>query len=319
MSKKYYCEKCNFSTNDKYNMQRHKKTKKHKEAHYKCEYCKKGYKFRSGLSRHLLKCKKAKEYIVENNEDLQKIEVDDGFCINISNNSSNLVIKNKNNKYEEDNIVVGGEKSEMSELIKIIKAQQRQLDESHQLIDKVIKETVPRIGNNNNNNISINVYLNKECKNAMNLTDFVDQINVSIEDLVYTQQHGYAQGITNLFTKQLKDLSPSERPIHCSDTKRLQFYVKDDNTWMKDDKHIKLDKSLNDVKIKQMKKLKQWEDLHPDYLSNESLLNKWQLMVKEIIGDGDNIKEKEKNITNIKKTIATNTLIPQKYSLIKNK
>ena len=132
---------------------------------------------------------------------------------------------------------------------------------------------------------------------------------------MYTQQHGYIQGITNIFTKQLKDLSPNERPIHCCDKKRLQFYVKDDNTWMKDNKHVKLDKSLNEVKIKQMKKLKQWEDLHPDYLSDENLLNKWQLMVKEIIGPFENKKDQEKNLSIIKKQIATNTTLPEKFIL----
>ena len=111
----------------------------------------------------------------------------------------------------------------MKELLEIIKTQQKQLNQSHKLIDQwIIKETVPRIGNNNNN-ISINVYLNEKCKNAMNLTDFVDKINVSLEDLVYTQQHGYIQGITNIFTKQLKDLSPNERPIHCCDKKDYNF------------------------------------------------------------------------------------------------
>ena len=198
--------------------------------------------------------------------------------------------------------------------MEIIKSQQKQLDQSHKLIDKVIKETVPRIGNNNNN-ISINVYLNEKCKNAMNLTDFVDKINVSLEDLVYTQQHGYIQGLTNIFTKKLKDLSPNERPIHCCDKKRLQFYVKDDNILMKDNEHEKLDKSLNEVKIKQMKKLKQWEDLNPDYLLDEKLLNKWQLMVKEIIGPFENKKDQEKNLSIIKKQIATTTTIPEKYFL----
>ena len=148
----------------------------------------------------------------------------------------------------------------------------------------------------------------------MNLTDFVDKINVSLEDLVYTQQHGYIQGLTNIFTKQLKDLSPDERPIHCCDKKRLQFYVKDDNTWMKDNKHEKLDKSLNEVKIKQMKKLKQWEDINPDYLLDEKLLGEWQLMVKEIIGPFEN-KDQEKHLSLIKKQIATTTTIPEKFCL----
>ena len=96
------------------------------------------------------------------------------------------------------------------------------------------------------------------------------------------------EGITNIFTKKLKGLSPNERPIHCSDTKRLQFYVKDDDEWTKDDKHIKLDKSLKEVKMKQIKQLKQWEDLNLDIC--DALLNKWQLMVKEIIGHEDKRK-----------------------------
>ena len=79
----------------------------------------------------------------------------------------------------------------------------------------------------------------------MNLEDFVDNIKVQLEDILYQKDHGSTEGLTNILTKQLQDMNPIDRPIHCSDTKRLQFYVKDDNTWMKDDKHIKLDKSLN--------------------------------------------------------------------------
>ena len=162
----------------------------------------------------------------------------------------------------------------MNELIDIIKQQQQQLTESQKMMEKVIEETIPKIGNNNNNNsnnkISINVYLNKNCKDAMNLTDFVEQINVSIEDLLYTTQHGHAEGLANIFQKQLKDMNPTDRPIHCSDKKRLQFYVKDDDTWHKDEKHIKIDKTIHDIRMKQVKNLKKWEDMHPAYLTNEN-------------------------------------------------
>ena len=88
---------------------------------------------------------------------------------------------------------------------------------------------MPNIGNNNNNTISINVFLNEQCKNAMNLTDFMDKVKISLEDLAYSKNNGYVKGVTNIFAKQLKDLKPTERPIHCSDTKRLQFYVKDED------------------------------------------------------------------------------------------
>jgi hypothetical protein len=280
MSRKHYCKKCDFMGRDKRDYSRHCASEKHKTMGYICHRCNKNYKYRSGLSRH--KCK----YISFENEYIEM-------------NENTKIVKHEK---KHDGV---------EELLNIIKEQQKQLNESQQLIEKVIKETVPRIGNNNNN-ISINVYLNEKCKNAMNLTDFVDQINVSLEDLVYTQEHGYVEGITNIFKKQLNDLSPSERPIHCSDTKRLQFYVKDDNTWMKDEKHIKLDKSLKDVKMKQIKELKTWEDINPGYLTDENLLTQWQLMVKEIIGPENN----DKGMTNIKKQLATS--IPVKCAL-KNK
>lgn len=289
--KTYYCKKCNYSSKNRNDFTKHCKTLKHKKSIFKCDGCDKQYKFTSGLSRHILKCPLYKEYeYAQNNiEEVEEIE-------------------EKNEVY---NFECGN--NDMKDLINIIKKQQQQLNESHKMMEKVITETVPKIGNNNNNNISINVYLNENCKNAMNLTDFVEQINVSLEDLMYTQQHGHTEGLANIFTKQLKDMNPTERPIHCSDSKRLQFYIKDDDTWSKDEQHLKIDKTINDVKMKQMKKLKQWEDLHSDYLTNEKLLDEWQLMVREIIGHGDNEKDKEKNMMNIKKQLAST--IPFKNTL----
>ena len=83
------------------------------------------------------------------------------------------------------------------------------------------------------------MYLNENCKNALNLEDFVKQITVSLQDLDYSKENGYAKGVTNILVKQLNDLSPTERPIHCSDKKRMKFYVKDDNKWAKDDNNVK--------------------------------------------------------------------------------
>ena len=125
--------------------------------------------------------------------------------------------------------------------------------------------------NNCNNKITLNVYLNEHCKNAMNLTDFVNQIQISLEDLEYSKQNGFAKGITNILSKQLKDLNPTERPIHCSDVKRLQFYVKDSDTWGKDKSNVKIDKTIQKITKKQILKIKEWEQKHPDYLDNEQL------------------------------------------------
>lgn len=301
MSKKtFHCKKCKFVSYNKKDFGKHCKTQKHLTTLFFCSGCGKKYKYMSGLSRHKITCVEYEEEQLVNDSSIEIYNdtVDDKCddkCDNEKDNNCN---------------------TNMKDLINIIKKQQQQITESHKMIEKVITETVPKIGNNNNNNISINVYLNEKCKNAMNLTDFVDKINVSLEDLMYTQHHGHTEGLANIFTKQLKDMNPMERPIHCSDSKRLQFYVKDDNTWHKDEKHIKIDKTINDVKIKQMKKLKQWEDVHPGYLADDNLLNAWQILVREIIGPCDSVKEKENNMICIKKQLANS--IPFKYALKNN-
>lgn len=293
----YKCKKCNFFTKNKYDYNIHCQTKKHISRLNYCDNCNKSYRYKSGLSRHKKTCKGPIDFSEGNNY------MEEYLC----NNEITLFKKN--------------EKQDMNELIDIIKQQQQQLTESQKMMEKVIEETIPKIGNNNNNNsnnkISINVYLNKNCKDAMNLTDFVEQINVSIEDLLYTTQHGHAEGLANIFQKQLKDMNPTDRPIHCSDKKRLQFYVKDDDTWHKDEKHIKIDKTIHDIRMKQVKNLKKWEDMHPAYLTNEKLLDEWQLMVREIIGHGENDKDKEKNMISIKKQLAST--IPFKIALKDNK
>ncbi len=295
----YNCKKCKYSTTDKRDYTKHMTTKKHmrkigklKKAssptctnkQFVCERCNKSYKYRSGLSRHLKKCD-----FVEDEE-------------------FDVVPKKKEAKEGEE---------EYGVLINIIKEQQKQLNETHKLLEKTIEsnnEMIPKIGNNNNNKISINVFLNEQCKGAMNLTDFVDKLTISVEDLIYTKQHGYIQGVTNLFNKQLRDLNPSERPIHCSDKKRLQFYVKEDNKWEKDADHLKIDKSIHDLKMKQIKELKKWEEINPNYLENEQLLNEWQTLVHQIMGD-ENDEDREKNNQLIKKNIANNIPIKEAITI----
>ncbi len=146
------------------------------------------------------------------------------------------------------------------------------------------------------------MYLNEQCKNAMNLEDFVRNITVSLKDLDYSKQNGYAKGITNIFMKQLADLEPTERPIHCSDKKRLQFYVKDDNKWEKDKDNIKLTSSIKSVGMEQVKKMSEWEKEHPDYMNNPQELEIWQTMLESVSG-GVNKDEIKKNEHKIKKEL----------------
>ena len=214
----------------------------------------------SGLSRHKKKCFVSNVLLVEKDKHNEKLPFDDN---NLSSSKKTM-------------------------LTEIFKEQQKQMNETLSLLKESMQANanmIPKIGNNNNNTISINVFLNQECKNAMNLTDFIEQLHVSMEDLNYSKNNGFIAGVTNIFTKQLKDMDPKDRPIHCSDAKRLQFYVKDDNKWARDDNSNKIDQTINNIKLKQTYKLTEWEKLHPNYQNNPDELHEWQMMLASMTED----------------------------------
>lgn len=176
-----------------------------------------------------------------------------------------------------------------------IEEQQNQIANLQDLLEKTIttqndtlNNLMSRVGNttnNYNNQIAINLFLNNECKNAMNLTDFMNSLQLSVDDLDYTKDNGYIKGITNIFVKNLRDLNPRDRPIHCSDKNRLQFYVKDENKWEQDNQNDKLNKSIDTITHKQIQLIKQWEDEHPNWNLNEEGTDSYMRMVKEVIGN----------------------------------
>jgi len=286
VAKNFYCEKCDYTSSNKYNFDKHLSTRKHKNdndgnkngnsvLNYICVNCDKIYKFKSGLSRHRRKC----------------IYPHDKVCG-----------KKVANNYVEN--VPHGRDALMDKILERMAGQE-------ELLGKLIAqqgELIPKIGSNNNNKISINIFLNEQCKDAMNLTDFLEQVNVSLTDLEYTNEHGYVKGITNILSKHLTDMKVTERPIHCSDKKRLQFYVKDDDAWGKDKQHNKIDKTIKYLEKKQILQLKEWEKQHPDYLDNDALNKEWHLMIYNMMG-GPPQNSEEKNKRLIKESISKNILV----------
>lgn len=135
--------------------------------------------------------------------------------------------------------------------------------------------------NNNtvNNNMTINIFLNEHCGNAMNIQDFIDNLQISLDDLMFTGKHGYVKGISNIFVKNLNDLDVTKRPIHCSDRKSLEFMVKDEDKWNSGSK--KLNKSIKDVTLKQIDCIKAWEDAHPNWKESEHLVDQYFSLVKK--------------------------------------
>jgi len=299
----YKCERCNYSTKYAQNFKRHINSSKHKKKicapidgtkKYVCE-CGKKYKFQSGLSKHKHKCNFGMEEICKV---IEKVELTN------DEKTENQVLKEH----------IKTQEKQIKQLIELQISNSEKFGELTEATKKIAENG--GAGNNYtdcyNQKMTINVFLNEECKNAMNLTDFVDQFKVSLEDLKYTRDNGFAQGITNIFNNHLKDMDPTTRPIHCSDSKRLQFYVKDENEWVKDSDGTQLDSTINKIKIKQANSLTEWELEHPDFIKDPKLTDEWCSLMAKIAPESKN------DIPKIKRSFAKYFEIKEAMDKVKN-
>ena len=143
-------------------------------------------------------------------------------------------------------------------------------------------------GNVNNNKFNINVFLNEQCKDAINLPDFIDNIEVSHIDLENNGQLGFVAGISKIILDNLKQLSVYERPIHCTDIKRETLYVKYDNKWTKDESFDKLNEAIRDVSYKSIGVLNEWKESNPEYKDiNSEFSDKCMAMTKNTLAGYD--------------------------------
>jgi hypothetical protein len=130
----------------------------------------------------------------------------------------------------------------MDVITKLISQNQNILLENKEMRD-MVKEMIPKMGTTViNNKFNLQIFLNEKCKDAINLTEFVQNLNLNLDDLNKTRSEGYISGIANIFVKGLRELELHKRPIHCCDLKREILYVRDNNSWGKDNNnkdHIK--------------------------------------------------------------------------------
>ena len=248
---------------------------------YTCHNCDKCFKHRSGLWKHAKKCNSDKDTIAQT---LIKDEMSDKELIQ-------FLLK---------------ENSEFKHFM---------LEQNKQMI-----ELAKKAGNNNNNTTSnvvnnnqqfnLNFYLNETCKNAMNIMDFVSQLNVSIKDLEDTGRLGYAEGISKIFINGLKQMSVTDRPIHCSDLKRETLYIKDNNEWNKETENkVILTNAIKHVAHKNMKQIPEWTKIHPKYKDSKSKENDRYLQIVSESMSGTNEDETNKNYSKIIKNIVKETVI----------
>jgi hypothetical protein len=142
----------------------------------------------------------------------------------------------------------------------------------HQQIDDLI----PLIGNNTinntqNNKISIKIFLDEHCKDAINMTDFINSIKVTLEQLEYTTAHSLTDGLTKTIMDNMNRLSIYERPLHCTDVKRETLYIKDDNKWTKDYSRERMKRVIKGVTNANYIALKEWQGVHPEFRKDDIL------------------------------------------------
>jgi hypothetical protein len=302
----FECVKCNYITHNKYDYKKHCQTMKHKQEiniddfsidmenyppkKFVCSNCNKNYKDNSGLWKHKKNCKQ---------------NLDDDLIS--STNSQNL-------------------SSQITpELILSVLEQNKELTNLVVEQNKTIMELAKNgqgntIANNNinshNKTFNLQFFLNETCKDAMNITDFVDSLKLQLSDLENVGKVGFVEGISSIIVKNLKALDVHKRPVHCADKKREIIYIKDEDKWEKEDeKKNKMRKVIKKVAFKNQNLLKKFKEEHPGCNFSESKYSDQysKIVIEAMGGHGDNDAEKEDKII---QKIAKEIVIDKKFECI---
>jgi len=259
-AEKFYCQLCSFKCSKLSNYNTHLSTQKHirmtqndkKVPNFECE-CGKKFKYRQGLHKHKQTCNSIEEPSDKTTLDAHMV----------------LQLLKENSEFK--SLLL-----EQSNQMKEIQKENNHLQK--QLLD-VVKDgklgntnnTTNNITNNNNQRFNLNFFLNEQCKDAMNIEDFIDSLQLELDDLTETKRLGFVQGITRIFTNKLQELDIYSRPLHCTDIKRETVYIKDDNQWEKDNQSKdKLKSIVNKVATKNYQQLPKWQEKHPNYLTMDT-------------------------------------------------
>ena len=293
-SQKFYCKFCDYGTCKKGNYEDHLLTAKHQKLAISnqkeldsndfsqiqpkssqlhiCQNCSKEYKDNSGLWRHKKKCIKIVEEMQDKKQDYS--------------------VSNEN-------------------VLALIKQNQELQKQVFELASK------PNTINNNTNNtmnasFNLNLFLNETCKDAMNLTDFVDSLKISFADLENTGKLGYEKGISQIFLNGLKQLDVSRRPIHCTDSKREKLYIKDKDNWEKDQEKERIRMAVRKVANKNVNQIADWFNANPDAHDYHSKKNDQYLNIVLKATGGSTKEEEEERINKVITTIAKHVEIDKK-------
>ena len=259
----YDCSFCSFTSNRIDNYNRHLVTIKHilsvngnsmvtkksKKEGFICD-CGKSYVYKSGLSRHRKKCNYINSSIIEKNDEDESLK-------------SMFLYLVKENK-ELKNMIIEQDKKQ-DHVMEAVKTHKNQII--------------------NNNQFNLNIFLNEECKDAINMDDFIKQLKVGLNELDFSKDNGINQGITNLFLNGLNELGTYKRPIHCSDMKREVLYVKNNDIWDKDDAIKSIENGVKNLKSKYIIEVKNWETLNKDNMEQEEFKDEYTKLITNLMAE----------------------------------
>ena len=298
--KRFSCQKCQFLTCNKKDYTRHLLTRKHlKELNSinmetqktpKCEKCNRIFASKSGLWKHTNN--KCQDIVIHDDEDSDFTKKD------VFSMFTEMMKKNQ----DLQNILVDKQEKNQFEQVQINK----------QLFELANETKVINHNSNNtiNNRFNMNIFLNEQCKDAMNLSDFLNNIEVSLEDVSNVGRLGYADGISRIIINALKDMDVYERPIHCSDIKREIMYIKENDIWEKDDERkYQMKRVLKLISHKNVKRLLDWREAHPGWLVYDSKEEAECLRITNESMGGGSDEENERLYKKMIRKIAHETLI----------
>jgi len=160
--------------------------------------------------------------------------------------------------------------------------------------------------NSNNNTFNMNLFLNEKCKDAMNMKDFVNSIQLTMTDLENVDRLGYVEGMSSIFIDNLQKTDIYKRPVHCSDVKRETLYVKDDNQWEREGPdHVKMTNAVLAVEQKNVILVNEWAKANPRCLNSNTRENERYFRLSKAATDG----EKDGNIDKVIRKVAKKVVI----------
>jgi hypothetical protein len=303
------CEFCKYSTSNIKDYNKHLNTKKHQKmidkssiekslcnnVIYQCKKCDKIYKDNSGLWRHKQKCK-----IINNNP--EKIDVD-------------LVLEVIKQSKELQNVLIEQTKELQNKLLeKENQLLEQNADHHKQIVELASKQTTS-INSNNTTNQQFNLqfYLNETCKDAMNIVDFVNSLQLTTDDFETTGKLGFVDGISRIFIKELKKLDTEKLPIHCTDFKRETVYIKDNNIWEKEnDEKKKLKWTIDKIAQLNLNQLQQWQEKYPECKENNTKANEHFFGLARVALGGFGKEEEDKFREKIMRNVLKEVVLDKK-------